>query len=483
MRFLQDKTPLLDALVKFGGLNHAAFYAPGHKRGVGASDRWQSAFNSGGMRLDLPELPSLDNLFAPENVILEAQELAAEAFGSDRAYFLVNGSTCGIITAIMAVCAPGERIILPRNVHYSVISGLILSGAMPIFVQPEYDAELDLAHSVTPEGVKRALDAHPDAKAVMMVYPTYFGACGDIEAIAKLVHGYNIPLLVDEAHGAHFAFHSDLPISALAAGADLTVQSTHKVLGALSQASMLHLQGNLIDASRISQALQLVQSTSPNSLLLASLDAARHQMATQGKELLDRVLELAAIASDKISSLAGLSILQPNYTPGFVDIDQTRLTVRVAQLGMSGFEADEILIENGVIAELPSCQHLTFILTFGNTQSDVDLLCHGFSIVNNNSLNQLIKQESPPLVYIQTTPAMSPREAYFRQIEVVKKSEAKERVTSELICPYPPGIPILIPGEIITEEALNYLDAIANIGGTITGCSDPTLTTFKVVKE
>jgi arginine decarboxylase len=485
MRHLQDTMPFLDALIQCGGLDYAPFHTPGHKKGVGASDRLKVAFGSGVFRLDLPELPQLDNLFAPQGVILAAQELAAEAFGSDRTWFLVNGSTCGIIGAILATCAPGDRIILPRNVHYSVISGVILSGAMPIFVQPEYDAELDLAHSITPEGVKQALEAHPDAKAVMMVYPTYFGACGDIEAIAQLAHGYSIPLLVDEAHGAHFHFHPDLPISALAAGADLTVQSTHKVLGALSQASMLHLQGNRIDPARISQALQLVQSTSPNSLLLASLDAARHQMATQGEELLSRTLQLGAIACDQITALSGLSILQPSYTPGFVALDLTRLTVRVAPLGITGFQADEILLEQGVVAELPSLQHLTFILSLGNTQRDIDVLGHRFSTLQKSDKNKVIKQELklPSLLNIPTQSIISPRVAYFSQTELVSREQVSDRIIAELICPYPPGIPLLMPGEIISKEALDYLDWVLASGGTITGCSDPTLNSFKVVRE
>jgi arginine decarboxylase len=479
---IQTETPLLDALVEWGNLPHAAFYTPGHKRGVGISDRLKAAFGSGVFELDLPELPQLDNLFAPTSVILTAQELAAEAFGSDRAWFLVNGSTCGIIAAILATCNPGDKIILPRNVHSSAISGLILAGAIPVFIQPEYDRELNLAHSITPAGVKQALEAHPNAKAVMMVYPTYFGACGNIEAIAQLVHQHDLPLLVDEAHGAHLAFHPDLPISALAAGADLTVQSTHKILGAVSQASMLHLQGNRVDAGRISQALQLVQSTSPNALLLASLDAARYQMATQGRELLSQTLELGAIARQKISTLAGLSILESGFTPGFITLDPTRLTVGVAELGITGFEADEMLIEQNVMAELPSWGHLTFILSLGNTQSDIDLLWHGFSIIQNCNPNKLIMQEPLALLDLPIPSSMSPREAYFSQTETVLKEEASDRIIAELICPYPPGIPLLMPGEVITAEALNYLDAVLNLGGTLTGCSDRSLKSFKVVK-
>ena len=307
----QAKTPLLDALRECANKHHAPFYTPGHKRGQGISQRLADCFGSAVFKADLPELAELDNLFAPQGVIQEAQELAAAAFGAEHTWFLVNGSTCGIEAAILATCAPGDKIILPRNVHQSAIAALILSGAVPIFVTPEYDSVLDIAHSITPSSVATALKQHPDAKAVMMVYPTYYGVCGDVSAIAQLAHQHGIPLLVDEAHGPHFAFHPDLPNSAMAAGADLTVQSIHKVLGAMTQASMLHVQGSWIDTERLSQSLQLLQSTSPSYLLLASLDAARQQMALQGEQLMSHTLQLADIARIRISQIPGLSVLEP----------------------------------------------------------------------------------------------------------------------------------------------------------------------------
>jgi arginine decarboxylase len=278
----QTTAPLLEALKIYTQQRHAPFYAPGHKRGQGIPQSLRDLLGASVFRADLPELPNLDNLFAPESVIQAAQELAAEAFGAEQTWFLVNGSTAGVMAAILATCATGDKIILPRNIHQSAIAGLILSGAVPIFINPEYDPTIDLAYSITPTAVAAALKRYPDAKAVMMLYPTYEGVCGDVSAIAQLTHQHNIPLLVDEAHGPHFAFHPDLPPSALSAGADLSVQSTHKVLGAMTQASMLHVQGNRIDRERLSKALQLVQSTSPNYLLLAYLDAARQQMALQG---------------------------------------------------------------------------------------------------------------------------------------------------------------------------------------------------------
>lgn len=438
-------------------------------------------------RADLPELPELDNLFAPEGVIQEAQELAAEAFGADYTWFLANGSTCGIIAAILATCGPGDKIIVPRNIHQSVISGLILSGAMPIFIHPEYDQNWDLANSMTPTIVATALEQYPDAKAIMAVYPTYHGVCGNLPAIAQIAHQHHIPLLVDEAHGPHFKFHPSLPEPALAVGADLTVQSTHKVLGALSQASMLHVKGDRVDLSRLSRALQLVQSTSPSYLLLASLDAARQQMALHGEELMTQTLQLADRARSCLSQIPGLSILEPFHSPGFVALDRTRVTVKVSELGLSGFVADEILHQQlGVTAELPQSRHLTFIMSLGNTKGDIERLIQAFTSLsdtrNTEPLN--LPLSSPPLTPLSVCsyPPLSPRQAFFAPTETIPVAEAGDRISAELICPYPPGIPVLMPGEIITPAAINHLQQVLAWGGHITGCSDRTFQSLKVIR-
>lgn len=480
----QNETPLIDALKNSISRPHAPFYTPGHKRGAGISPKLTDLLGKQVFRADLTELAELDNLFTPQSAILAAQELAAAAFGASQTWFLVNGSTCGIEAAILATCGNGDKIILPRNVHSSVISGLILSGAIPIFINPEYDPVLDIAHSITPSAVKAALEKHPDAKAVLAVYPTYYGVCGDLRAIAQITHQYHIPLLVDEAHGAHFAFHPQFPTPALAAGADLTVQSIHKTLGAMTQASMLHIQGNRIESDRISKALQLVQSTSPSYLLLASLDAARQQMAIHGKQLMSQTLQLAEEARTKISQIPGLSIVyQRESSPGFVALDQTRLTVTVADLGFTGFAAEEILEELGVTAEFSSLQHLTFIVSLGNTQADIQQLVQGFV-----TLSQMTPRARRGCVlwdnftvgnYMQ----ISPREAFFSDTEILPVEKTSDRICTEIVCPYPPGIPILMPGEVISKAALDYLRQIQGMGGFISGCADTSLCTLKVVKR
>lgn len=459
---------------------NAAFHTPGHKRGQGSFRAFRELVGDRALQADLPELPELDNLFAPQGAIAEAQSLAAETFGAEQTWFLANGSTCGIIAAILATCNPGDKILLPRNVHQSAISGLILSGAIPVFLQPEYDSVLDIAHSVTPETVEIALKNHPDAKAILIVYPTYYGVCGDIQAIADLAHLAGIPLLVDEAHGAHFAFHPDFPISALSAGADLTVQSTHKTLSALTQASMLHVQGNRIDRDRISRSLQLVQSTSPNYLLLASLDAARAQMATEGEALMEKTLKLANQARSRIAEISNLSIFEPQKC---FEFDRTRLTITVSELGMDGFTADELLHQKlGVTAEFPSLQHLTFIISLGNTQTDIDRLVRAFSLLSSSA-----KPSHPPQISTSNLPeftlaAISPRDAFFAASEAVEIDRALDLISAELICPYPPGIPVVLPGEKITKDAIVFLQTVLAAGGFISGCSDPALNTLKVLR-
>jgi arginine decarboxylase len=488
----QNQTPLLSAMLARLGNPHAPFYTPGHKLGRGLSPLLLAQFQQWGLQLDLSELPGLDNLAAPEGVIAESQALAAEAFGAEQTWFLVNGSTCGIIAAILATCPPGAQVLLPRTVHQSVIAGLILAGAEPVWAQPEYDSELGLTYSLTPETVATALSNHPQIRAVLLVYPTYEGVCGDLAEIAKRAHARGIPLLVDEAHGPHFYFHSQLPPAALALGADLVVQSTHKVLSGFTQAAMLHVQGALVERGRVSAALRLVQSSSPSYLLLASLEVARQQMALQGETILAATLELAAQARQFLQHIPQLWALAPEHAnrPGFLALDLTRLTVRVSGLGLTGYEADEMLSQEwGVVAELPTPEYLVFILSLGNTATDVERLCAGLQGLaarqashSGTVLPSLLAKTILPLPAV-SQPALSPRAAFFAERETIIWEQCVGRVSAELVCPYPPGIPVLLPGEVITSTTLDYLQAVAGAGGQITGCQDCELKTLQVIRR
>lgn len=491
--------PIVQALKQCGVRPQAAFYAPGHKRGRGAAAALVDLLGADCLRADLPELPELDNLFAPEGVIQQAQTLAADAFGAEQTYFLANGSTCGLEAAILATCGPGDKILVPRNVHRSVIAGLVLAGAWPVFVAPAYDADLGLPLGLSVETLTAALEDHPDVRAVVLVSPTYHGLCSEVGAIAELAHAHGIPLLVDEAHGPHFAFHPALPRAALAQGADLVVQSTHKVLSALSQASMLHVQGPRIDRDRLQAALQLTQSTSPSYLLLASLDAARHQMATQGKALLSQTVDLALGLRQQLAAIPGLRVIDPAHIaaqPSLQALDLTRITVDVSGLGMTGLEADEILHDTyGVTAELPELGHLTLIVSLGNTPADGQRCVEGFrQLVDQGadpastgvasaqpSLPQPSLPQAEAIQAAWTMPQVSPREAFFAAKETVAAAAAIGRLSAETLSAYPPGIPTVVAGEVITAAAIAHLQTVKQQGGYVTGNSDPTLETLTVL--
>jgi arginine decarboxylase len=486
----QSKTPLFDRLQASANSSNVPFHTPGHHKGQGVDLSLKEAWGEAMFRSDLPELPELDNLFAPEGVIAEAQELAAEAWGSDRCFFLANGSTAGVIASILAVCNPGDEVLIPRNVHRSVISGLILSGASPVFVMPEYDAALGIAHGVTVAAIKSHLTSNPKLKAVLIINPTYYGVCSDLVSIANLVHNHGLPLIVDEAHGAHFQFHPALPTSALAAQADLVIQSTHKTLSALTQASMLHMKGDSrsgsrcqrVNLGRLARALELVQSTSPNYLLLASLDVARMQMTMQGTLLLGRAIDRVMRVRGQIQSIPHLTTLEFKPRPGFFKLDPLRLTVFIS--GMSGFEADEILHgELGMTCELPGLQSLTFIFTHGTTEIDCDRLLQALQRLSDrigDRHNQVFK---PGMVTEVPTIVLSPRNAFFANSITVSVEVAIGQVSAELVCPYPPGIPVLMPGERITAGAIEYLQQIVAAGGMVTGAEDGTLETIRVITE
>lgn len=480
----QQQAPLWQALCANAQAAQVAFHTPGHKRGRGLPATVLQHLGNTLGPMDLPELPDLDNLFAPDSVIQEAQTLAAKLFGAEQTWFLTNGSTCGILAALLTTCGPGDQIIVPRNIHTSVVSGLVLSGAHPIFVQPSLDPQLNLGHCLTPHDIQQALKTYPDVQAIFVVYPTYEGSCGDLSAIAALAHAHNKPLIVDEAHGPHFAFHPQLPPSALAAGADLTVQSTHKMLGALTQAAMLHVQGDLINRQRLSQTLQLVQSTSPNYILLASLDAARQQMAQVGHQLIQEVLTLATKAHSHLQSLSEYAVWDPiGIVPGCIALDQTRLTIPAHLFGAQGHDLDQQLIETyRIAAELVTPSHLTFLIGLGNTSADIDQLMLALKKLYQPIPLPLLGPNLGPRATL-SIPVLSPQAAYWHPSEAVPAFAAVNRISTESICPYPPGIPILMPGERIHSQDVEQLLGIKNSGGVVTGCSDPSVKTLRVVRE
>ncbi|HAK60511.1 MAG TPA: arginine decarboxylase, partial [Nitrospiraceae bacterium] len=341
----QFRTPLFDAMVNLAESRKVSFHTPGHKSGKGISTRFRKFVGPRIFSIDLTTLDEVDSLQNPSGVIKEAQELAARACGADRSYFLVNGTTVGNHAMVASATGPGDRVLVARNCHRSVLTGLIVSGAQPVFFHPVFDHDLKLTLNVTLEAVTAALDAHPDAKALLVTSPNYYGLCADLPKIISSAHGRGMVVLVDEAHGPHLKFHPKLPRCALDAGADLCVQSTHKIVGGMTQASMLHAREGRVDVDDITNTLKLLQTTSPSYILMASLDLARMQMATEGKKLLDKTIKLAEDARTKIRAIPGLACFATEQAraAGMADMDVTKLTITVSGLGLSGYQVSQIL--------------------------------------------------------------------------------------------------------------------------------------------
>ncbi|XP_038695003.1 arginine decarboxylase-like isoform X2 [Tripterygium wilfordii] len=483
--------PLVSALKASTKQNVASFHFPGHNRGQAAPPSLTQLIGAAPFFHDLPELPELDNLFSPEGPILEAQKLAAKLFGSSETWFLVGGTTCGIQAAVMATCSPGDYIILPRNSHISAISAMVLSGAVPKYIIPEYDYAWDIMGGVTPLQVETALKEleleGQKAAAVFVTSPTYHGICSKLGEISKLCHSRGIPLIVDEAHGAHFGFHPKLPYSAIQQGADLAVQSTHKVLCSLTQSSMLHLSGSIVDREKICRCLQTLQSSSPSYLLLASLDAARAQLSENPEAVFDKCVDAALRVKHLIRKIPHITVLELRNFPNFPAIDPLRLTIGFWHLGLSGYKADEILFKDqGVIPELVGTQSITCAINLGTCGDHLQRLVTGIKNLSAKAISSKILNterwaediNQAPFAYM--TMAMSPREAFFAKKKRVSIGESLGEICGELICPYPPGIPVMIPGEIITERALNYLLQVRHNGDVISGASDPLLSSLVV---
>lgn len=499
------EAPLLSSLSAEVDRVNANFFCPGHKQGTTLYPALRQLVGTNVFNADLPELPALDNLFAPEGVIEEAQRLASDAFTSQgsgvwKTHFLVNGTTCGIEAAILSTVRPDGYIILPRNAHQSAVHALVLSGATPVWVDPVYDTKHDLLHGVTVHAVKEALARAPGrVDAVLVVSPTYHGVLSDVQGIANVAHHYGAKLIVDEAHGAHLSFHNDLPESATECNADIVVQSTHKTLTAFTQAAMLHIRRAAVDEPRVSAALQLVQSTSPSYLLLASLDATRALMQSRGHELMGNTIMIARRCAQRIAALDGFSVLglesgseskHMNLTSmsqlfdSIHALDPTRITV-LLPAHMTGYDIDTHLIDRfGVYSELPSFRHITFVVTPGSTEKDVDVLVTSLAVYTATSKEKSPFSDGFKCGNVGTQDmSMTPRQAFFAPSTEVEISEAVGRVCAETLCPYPPGIPVLLPGEVITQGSINNLRAVLEAGGSVSGARDDTLSTIRVIDE
>jgi arginine decarboxylase len=480
----QEKMPLFEALKQYKNDQTISFHVPAHKHGVGLP-RFTSYVGTNVMNMDLTILTDLDSICHPTGVIRESEELAAEAFGADRAFFLVNGTTSGIQAMIMTMCEPGDRIIVPRNAHKSVIGGIILSGAIPVYVQPEIDHRMGIAKGVTPQSIEKALEENPEAKAVFIIHPTYYGMTSDLEEIVSIAKHYGVPVIADEAHGAHFAFHSDLPKSAMACGAAMSAVSVHKLGGSMTQSSILLVDDKQVDPAKVKTILNLTQTTSPSYVLMASLDAARQQLALNGQNLFDKVIALAEKARRELNKIPGVYVYGPemNATSGCFEYDPTKIAITLRQLGITGYEAEVILRRDHQIAfEMADLHNLLAIVGIGDTEETIDRLIHAIRDFSAGLSERHVTKQYHPIPEMPVM-AVSPRDAFYSETRSVPLEESIGEISAEIIMAYPPGIPIICPGERITTELVEYIHILKGENCRLQGTEDYGVNRIKVLSR
>lgn len=481
----QANAPLFETLLDHAKRKVTSFHTPGHKNGWSIDQRMKSFTGENIYYFDVTVFPEVDSLHDPTGPIKKAQELMAEAYGVEHSLFLVNGSSVGNIAMLLSACQPGNSVIVSRSSHKSVMSGIVLAGLWPIWLQPKIDQNLDIIFNTSPEQVEEALNRYPEAKAVFITSPTYNGITDDLFKIAEICHQRGKVLLVDEAHGPHLKFHRDLPMSAVEAGADLCVQSTHKILSALSQGSVLHVNSSILDFNRVKRVVSMLQTTSPNYFILASLDLARRQAVLHGEAMIEKVLNAAAYGRNQINMLSKFycfSRKDIQKTPGGYDLDPTKLTISVTRTGLSGYQIEDILAkEYNIQVDCADIFNLIAIMGIGSDRSDVQLLVNALKDIEKkyqgHQQNWIMQIPS-----LSTEMVMMPREVFFAaKIKRVPLSKAAGHIAAETLTPYPPGIPVLIPGERITQEICDYLMDLSAKDIRVSGQETETLRTVKVV--
>ncbi|WP_238649708.1 aminotransferase class I/II-fold pyridoxal phosphate-dependent enzyme [Paenibacillus piscarius] len=484
----QKATPLFTALKKHAAGNPVQFHIPGHKKGLGTDAEFREFIGDNALSIDLINIAPLDDLHQPNGVILEAQKLAAEAFGADYTYFSVQGTSNAIMTMILSVCSEGDKIIVPRNIHKSVMSAIIFSGAKPIFVSPVQDENLGIDHGITTSSLEKALRRHPDAKGVLVINPTYFGVCADLRAIVDLAHSYGVPVLVDEAHGVLIHFHEDLPVSAMQAGADLAATSVHKLGGSMTQSSVLNLNAKtgLVNPQRVQTMLSMLTTTSTSYILLASLDTSRRNLALHGHEMAARTIALSNYARSEINEIDGLYSFGKEIlgTEATYNLDPTKLSIHVRHLGVTGYETENWLRQKyNIEVEMSDMYNILCLITPGDTKESVDKLIAALRVLSaiHYSKGEIyeLKVQVPNIPQL----ALIPRDAFYADTQLVPFRESAGYIIAEFIYVYPPGIPILLPGEVITQDNIDYIIDHVEIGLPVKGPEDRSITNIKVIVE
>jgi len=479
----QDKTPLLDTLISRARKKITSFHTPGHKAGRGIDKKLASFTGRNLFSLDVTVFPEVDSLHDPTGPIRKAQTLLANAYEVDQSFILVNGSSVGNMAMIMAVCRPGDSIIISRNAHKSTLGGIILSGVWPLWIQPMVDQNLDILFDSTPEQVEKTLKTYPEAKAVFATSPTYNGITTNLKKIADICHARGKILMVDEAWGAHLPFHPSLPMSAIEAGADLVVQSMHKTLSVMSQGSVLHFNTKLVDFGRLRRIISLLQTTSPNYLTMASLDAARRQMVMDGERILGRLIQNSERARTQINHLQHFSCLTRAEIQGKgFDLDVTKLTINVTRTGYSGHKISEILRrDHNIQVDAADLFNLIAVCGTGTDKKDLLALVEALEEIDQihvgDAQNWVLRIPS-----LSTELVMNPRDVFLLyRSKRVPLRKAIGHISAQSLTPYPPGIPILIPGERITNEIVEYLEDLTERAIRVSGQEAEALKTVKVV--
>lgn len=478
----QNRIPILEALNEFKKMRVVPFDVPGHKHGRGNKEL-TDFLGERCMSIDVNSMKPLDNLCHPVSVIKEAEELAADAFGAKHAFFMVNGTTSSVQSMVLSACKKGDKIILPRNVHRSVINALILGGAVPVYVNPEMNHQLGISLGMTLSAVEKVMQENPDAKAVLVNNPTYYGICSNLKAITELAHRYGMLVLADEAHGTHFYFGENLPLCAMQAGADMASVSMHKSGGSLTQSSFL-LVGNNVNPGYVRQIINLTQTTSGSYLLMSSLDISRKNLAVNGKKIFYEVSQMAQYARDEINQIGDYYAYSRELINGdtIYDFDITKLSVNTLNVGLAGIEVYDILRdEYDIQVEFGDLGNILAYISVGDRHRDLERLVSALA-----EIRRRYKRDKSGMMryeYINPEVAAAPQDAFYSEKEALPLEKSSGRICSEFVMCYPPGIPILAPGERITQEILDYIQYAKAKGCFLTGPEDMEIQHLNVLKE
>jgi arginine decarboxylase len=483
-----SRVPVLEAIEEFRRRGDVVLGPPGHRQGLGVDPRVLEVLGAGVFSSDILSLNGLDDRRQSQGVIEQAQELMADAVGADQAFFSTCGSSLSVKSAMLSVAGPGEKLLISRNAHKSVIAGVIANGTDPVWVHPHFDEAHGIAHPPEPEDVRRALEAHPDAKGMLLITPTDWGTCADIRGVAEVCHSYGVPLIVDEAWGAHLPFHDELPTWGINAGADVVVTSVHKMGAAVEQSSVFHLQGDRVDPSVLKQREDLLGTTSSSSLVYASLDGWRRQMVEQGHELLEAAIRRAERTRERVAAIHGVRLLGEEVVgpQGAFELDPLVFTIDVRELGVTGYQAMEYArAEHHLDLGAGDSGRVNARFTHADGDDHFDRLVQALEglVAHRAELGTPPEVRLPSPGGLQLETVMLPRDAFFGRVEQVPVEKAVGRIAAEMASPYPPGVPVLAPGERISAEALEYLTTGIAAGMLVPDVADPELTTVRVVAE